>query len=253
MAAAKQVLLKLNDAEITANDVLIQLKATGAFKDALQEVIEGKAIQQYAEKIDKALTDKELQDAANEARRSLGLYTAKDTEAYVTKIGLTIDQWIDHLERNETRKKVMKDVITDELVENYFNENRTAYKTVYLSKIVVDDEDTADEVFTQITEEDEDFHALASKFSVDEETKRSAGSLGKTHRADLPPDAAGRVFAAEPETVLAPMEIDGQYVIFRVDAIDEELTEDLKKEIREGLFAGWINGILAQSNIETIG
>lgn len=250
--SAKQVLLKLNGTDITVSDIMVHLKATGTFKEAMQEVIENMAVYQQAEKLGHALTDEELQKASDSIRRTLGLYTAKDTEAYFNNLGLTVDQWVEHLEKEETRHKVMKNVITDEQVENYFNENRLVYKTVYVSKIVVSDTDTAEEIHTQVTEEDEEFSALARRFSQDEETKRTGGSMGKVTRGMLPTDAEGRIFAAEAETVLAPMQDGDTFVIYRIDAVEEDaLTDALKQEIREGLFAGWLNNILAQSSIET--
>lgn len=249
--ANNPTLVKVDGRELTINDVVVHLKVTGAFKQAFEEVVENAVIVNHAKELNQMLSDDELQEAANQARYDLGLHSVKETNAYFERLGITTDQWIDHLEIEETRKKLMKHLFSDEKVEEFFDENRMRYKSIHVSRILVDDQDMAEEIYEQLTEDEEDFGELARKFSVDTDTKLAGGYLGKITPGMLPPAIESRLFVEEAGTVLNPMEEHDKYSIYKVIGVDDgELTDDLKKTIREGLFAGWLNGAMRQTEIE---
>ena len=110
---------------------------------------------------------------------------------------------------------------------------------------MVADENLANEIVMQVTEDGEDFHRLAREHSIDEQTKCGGGYVGMVSRSMLAPEAAAKVFNAEPGDLVGPFEKEGMSQLILVEEVNRaELDEEIKDAIKERIFNEWLAEIL---------
>lgn len=245
-----QVLIKVNGNPISESDVIIRLKNKGEYKKALVEVIELAALKQAAAENEIIVSETELQSYSDKKRHELGLYSVIETEKYFSNLGISLDQWADYLENELLEIKAKEKLFTDADVEEYYRANKILYTAVNLSRITVEDKDTAEEIVTQLNE-GEDFVELAKDNSLDSATAEKGGYLGIVKRGTLTPDIENRLFATEKNGVVGPCKENGRYSIYKVnEQTADQLDEKLKREILDGLYAYWKQNFMAAAKIE---
>lgn len=244
-------LLKVEDKPITNNHILVRLKGKGEYKKALSEEMIYTAVKVFAEKNNISISDEELQSSADKKRKELGLFSTADTEKYLSTLGINIDQWADNIEEELLKKKVKEHVITNEVINSYYNENKLRFMCIPLHKIVVKDKAMAEEIKLQIEDEEEEFEALAKKHSADKNTAASGGYMGVIQRGQLPVEIEGQVFAAQENEILGAFEEGGMFTIYKTGKIvNPELDSEMKENITSGLFDLWTNNLLGSLKIE---
>ncbi|NLG18995.1 MAG: hypothetical protein GX556_16845 [Fibrobacter sp.] len=247
---SNQVLFKINGTEITENDVIIRLKNKGEYKKALVEVIELTALKQVAAEQGVSVTADELQSYSEKKRQELGLFSVAETEKYFTNIGINVDQWAEHLENELLESKAKDKLFTDNDVNQYYEQNKLLYSVVSLSRIVVEDQDTAEEIVSQAGE-GEDFSELARDNSIDSATAEKGGYLGVIKRGTLPPDIENRIFASSKDSIVGPFKENGRFTVYKINEQSvDKLDEKLRKEILDGLYAYWKQNFMASVKIE---
>src|SRR5262245_52951507 len=125
--------LVVNGEEIGLRDLLRGYKArrgTQLFEEAIVDAI----IRQAARDLP-AVTHAELQEAADDFRRSAALYEVKDTEEWLRRTGLSVDDWEARLE-TQINVRRLRARITDRQVEDYFATNRASLDQATVSQIV---------------------------------------------------------------------------------------------------------------------
>lgn len=245
------VLLKVEDKPITNNQIIVRLKAKGEYKKALSEEMIYNAIKTFAEKNNITVPDDELQSYADKKRKELGLFSTAETEKYLSSLGINIDQWADNIEEELLKKKVKNQVITDNVIDSYYNENKLRFMCIPLHKIAAKDKAMAEEIKLQIEEEDEEFEILAKKHSVDKNTAASGGYMGVIQRGQLPVDIESQIFAAQENEILGPFEEENMFTIYKTGkVVNPELDNAMKETITAGLFDLWTNNLLGSLKIE---
>ncbi|MFP4681962.1 MAG: peptidylprolyl isomerase [Chitinispirillaceae bacterium] len=247
-----QVLIKVNDKEISENDVIIRLKNKGEYKKALVEVIELAALKQAAAEQGVVISEDELQSYSDKKRQELGLFSVADTEKHFGNLGISLDQWADHLENELLEIKAKEKLFTDEDVKQYYEQNKILYTTANVSRIMVEDQDTAEEIITQL-EEGEDFAELAEDNSTDSATAEKGGYLGMIKRGILSPDIENRLFAAQKGAVEGPFKENNGYSVYKVNEHSVDALDDrLEKEILESLYKYWKQNFMASVKLEQV-
>lgn len=245
-------LILVNGKEITTNDVLINLKTTGKYKDTINELMKLYALRDYASNNKLEVTDDELQDYVTQKRKDMNLFSMPELNAYLGQLGITSDQWIDSLEDELLTKKVKDNVFNDQHIENYYKENQAKYTIIYLFKIEVDTKDLAEELLLEAKDDHKDFTQLAKKYSIDKDTAEIGGFYGKVKRGELPTKLETKIFAANKGEFVGPFENDGKYDIFFIEnSITQSLNNELKKEIKEAMFKMWQSQLVQTTHIES--
>lgn len=196
-------------------------------------------------------TDAELQQAADEFRRSSGLYEADDTLNWLKQNGLTVDAWEERLERDMVARKV-RDHVTEGQVEAYFSSNRAALDRATVAQVVVSDEEVAAELLAQIAEEGSDFAAVAREHSVDPISRERGGYVGPVGRGALGAEGEALVFNAQPGQVVGPIRTEGGWMLLRVESVSPAQLDDATREqIKDTLFREWLQQQRSRASVET--
>ncbi|HEY3321250.1 MAG TPA: peptidylprolyl isomerase [Planctomycetota bacterium] len=246
----QDTLIVVNGRKINVQDVLIYLKASGVFRDAVCRLVEMEVIQDKARELGVEPSEAEFQDYASAKRRYDRLPRAEDLAAYCRANGVTLEQWNQIARRELLLIRIRARVIQDQDVQDYFNTNREQMKTVSLSRIVCASPVTAKDLLDRCLA-GESFHDLARRHSMEEHTRAAGGYLGTVRRRMLAAKIEESVFSARVGDVLGPFTENSFWALYKVDSVREaELTHALRKELADKLFRDWLQRSIAASRFE---
>jgi peptidylprolyl isomerase len=230
---------------IEPDEVMKFLALSGQAQDIYAQIIANKEISKKAEELGLEVPDDDLQDFADKFRIARGLYSIADTIQYLRSTGLTEEDFAEFCELALLRN-MLKDRLADEKrVREYLINNRQRYDRARVSQIIVDNAELAKEIYVRVADDDDDFHALARKYSRDESTKLIGGHLGLVSRQSLPIDISMKVFNAKPGDVLGPFAEEKLYQVILVEeVIKAEFNDDVRDAIQETIFEEWASSFL---------
>jgi parvulin-like peptidyl-prolyl isomerase len=237
-------------APISLVDVLRGLHQRGRLLPLLKEAVAEQVLLNHAAREGLAVSDAELQQAADRFRHRHGLLGAEQTRQWLAREGLTVEDFEADLER-DLRLAKLKRHLTEPHVADRFNAEGDRYGRAALRQIVVASEGTARELLAQVTEEGQDFAELARKHSLHGPSRLAGGSLGVVARYALPADVAEAVFAASPGDVVGPLPgLDGFRLILVEELLPPELDDETRAVIRQDLFDAWLKDQLKDVRID---
>ena len=230
---------------ISPEEVIKFLILTGQSDAIFSEIIKNKEVMRKAKELNIEVSDGQLQQCADNFRTLRGLYSAEEMLNFLENTGLAEEDFETFCEFSLLTSAV-KDHLTDEKkMEDYFVNNRSDFDCARISMVIVEEENLASEIIIQVTEEGEDFHSLARKYSLDEATKYSGGYVGLISRQMFPPEISAKVFSASAGDLLGPFQRDGQYQLILVEGVIRAgLDGDVKEAIKERIFREWVSQFL---------
>jgi parvulin-like peptidyl-prolyl isomerase len=181
-------------------------------------------------------TDSELQQALDEARYLRGLESAEKAMQWMRSRSLDVESVQTFVETIVLARKV-KEAISAEDVAAYYTENRPNFDAVELYSIRVDAEGVANELKSQVEEDDANFSILAMEYSQDAEAAKRGGYVGWLARDQVTPEIEVAVFNAAPGAVVGPVKTSKGYNLFKVAAKRSSSLDEVAESIRDYLFA----------------
>lgn len=234
------VAIRVNEQDLSLYDLFYALKINGKL-ELLTDAAEEALISQAVEREGIAVSDEELQQAADGFRRDEGLQKTGDMEQWLKEHYMTVEDLEARLEQSVATHKLKDKIATEEAVERYFAENRLSFDAARISHIVVEREGVAAELFAQITEEEADFYALARRYSTDRASKGGGGYLGGVNRKELSPAEEAVVFSAREGEVIGPVKTGQGYCVIKVEEFQYgELNDQTREAIKTRLFRNWL-------------
>lgn len=215
----------------------------------VQNTIEFMLVNQGAEKAGITNTDEQLQLAVDELRYQRGLESAEAARQWISESRLDLIS-IQNGVNNMLLRNKLRNSIPESDIEAYFAEHQLEFDKVELYSIRVDTEELAQELFAQITEEDENFYLLAMEHSQDEETRPMAGYVGKLTRSGMTGEIEAAVFKAGQGEVVGPIETEKGFNLFLVKDIHKASLEKEKEGIQMILFNQMLNKLHTEADIE---
>jgi hypothetical protein len=231
---------------IASEDVLKFLSLTGMSSSVLAEMVRRKEIAKKAAELGIKVTDEQLQNFADSFRSARGLLTAEATTRFLQTWGLSDDDLESFCETAVMAQRVEETMAGDAAIKEYFANNRSEFDLARVSIIVVEKEGLANEIMMQVTQDGEDFHALARKHSVDGTTKYAGGYAGMVTRAMLEPEMAAKVFNVSAGEVVGPFNCDGAYRIIMVEEVmrADVKNDGVKSSVKEAILGRWMSQFL---------
>ena len=226
----------------TPEDVVRFLELTGQSHSIFNQIIMHKEVVKKAAELGIEISDEQLQQFADNFRSLKGLYSAQEMFDFLDKSGLTEDDFEAFCEASILVADLKDHMAEAKKVEEYFINNRSEFDFVRISVIAVGEEGLANEIAMRVTEDGEDFHALARQYSTDGATKFSGGYVGIVSRNMVSPEIAAKVFNADAGELLGPFQKEAyQQLIWVEEVIKPELNDRVKEMIKERIFAQWVS------------
>lgn len=218
--ATTEIVLKVDGKGITQAAVVARSKISGAFAETAMALARDAAASKAAADLDVTVGDQELQAAYDDFRRECGLHKAQDTQSWLKRSGLTVEDIECYLEAGLLREKIADELVSGEDVAGYYAQNPREFEFARVSEIVVKDKNAAEELSLSLREEGEDFPALARRHSTDAATRCGGGYRGLVTRDEtlnLPEDIADRIFSADAGEIVGPFQSNGSCCIVRIE------------------------------------
>ncbi|OQX26084.1 MAG: hypothetical protein BWK80_12210, partial [Desulfobacteraceae bacterium IS3] len=98
---------KINDEIITTDQFIKFLKFSNEFNDLMERLIRNKITVHAAKKMGMSVSVEEIQDAADDFRRCMGMHRAKDTQNWMDNIGISSEEFESFMSEHVYRKKIL--------------------------------------------------------------------------------------------------------------------------------------------------
>ena len=243
------ILIQVNGAEVLLSDIVRQMGVADNLR-FFDEFARRELIRQLARREGVCAVPEDIQRKVNEWRYQHRLERVEDTEAYLAKRGITLQ---DVAEDAEVRRLefLLSEKIAEGQVESYFAQHTLEFDEAEICWIFHTDKGVIDEVDLQIREDGADFYAMARRFSQDVRTRSGSGFLGRVRRKQLPKGIAARVFAASIGEIVGPEKVSKGFALYLLQELyPATLDERIKKEIRKYLFNQWLQREVQRADIQ---
>ena len=242
------ILIQVNGIAVSLHHIVRQLGVADNLR-FFDEFARRELIRQLARREGVCATHEDIQRKVDEWRYQHRLEQVEDTEAYLAKRGIALQ---DVAEDAEVRRLeyLLSEKIAEGQIESYFAQHTLAFDEAEICWIFHTDKGVIDEVALQIREDGADFYAMARRFSQDARTRSGSGFLGRVRRKQLPKGIAARVFAASPGELFGPEKVSGGFALYLLQELyPATLDERIAKEIRKYLFNQWLQREVQRADI----
>ena len=235
--------------KIDRTDVINHLKLSSQLNRFLEGIATCKIIEAQAAKLNIELTDRELQQAADDFRLAHNLHNIEATWQWLKHNYMTMDDFESLISANVITKKLAHHLFADR-VKSFFFQHQLDYAGAAMYEVVLDDEDMAIELFCALQEGEMSFHDVARTYELNPSRRRSGGYCGILQRQNLKPEISAAVFAASPPELLKPIVTSmGVHLILVEEIIQPQLDEELYNKIMSGLFSEWLQQRLEEVQV----
>ncbi|MGI0488039.1 peptidylprolyl isomerase [Pantanalinema rosaneae CENA516] len=229
---------------VLAEDILFALKKDMLLKDVCYKVLEQRVINEAAHSRGIIVTAEEIQAEADRLRHELHLQKASDTLSWLAGQLVTVEEWEAGIHDRLLAQKLTEALFSEE-VERFFAQHRLDFEQVLLYQIIIPYEQIAQEVYYEIEEEEISFYQAAHLYDIDEQRRCKCGYEGKIYRWNLKPEFSAVIFAANPKSVLGPIQTEQGFHLFMVEEfIPAQLTTEVRQDILRRLFQEWLQAEL---------
>jgi parvulin-like peptidyl-prolyl isomerase len=195
-----------------------------------QELNTNDTIQIGAGVVEQAIIDFRLQQQLTDPKRF---------QDWLSGNGLSYDAFHNQIAYGFKIKKLKEDIANLRLQE-YFIERKLFLDRVVLSRIIVEDQELADELHTQI-QEGAAFEQLAREYSLTDD-KVMNGMVGPVSRGSMPDSLRAAIDLAKPGDVVGPLGMDARWGLFRVEEFLSASLDDpqIRQALQDELFEQWL-------------
>ena len=219
--------------------------------DFIQSTATDAAVVQYCSEKSIVASKDEVQVVLNELRYANELESAEQTKSWMLKVGIDENILGQVCEIMALRNK-MRMTITDDEVKETFLDNQASYDVSEIYSITVDDGGLADEIRSQLDDEEDSFYNLAVEHSIDDETYLKGGYVGEVTRNDVRAEAEAAIFGASNGDVVGPIKEADDFSIYMVRKIVKPEFDDVKEMIRDKLFDELIEGLSGTCTLDVL-
>jgi peptidylprolyl isomerase len=234
-----QAIVRIDDEVIGIEQVVRIWKLTGQFESLVEQFVRDRLTVRAARKHGLRIAPEEIQERADRYRRIKGLHRAADTNRYLDRLGVSLDEFEAFVADDLYQEKMMEQVCSRKAVEQYFALHSPRFDAIEVSHIVLDAEGKAKEMVSVLRDDPGRFAEMAREHSI-ATTREQGGVIGKVLRGSLKTDVEAKVFNAAAGDVLGPFSSADRsfYEIFMVNAkhpaaLDEDTAAEIRRLLRE--------------------
>ncbi len=236
----KEVVAKVNDVEITKEELYDQLVAQNG-EAALNALISQKILSAEVEAKKITVSDEEIQENIDEMTEYYG--GEEEMNNALVQYNLTLDDVKENIVNNLQLQKILEPYIeiSDDEIAQYFENNKDYLdqaEEVKASHILVESKEVADEVKEKL-DGGADFAELAKEYSTDTSNSQFGGSLGYFGRGEMVPEFEEVAFSMKVDEISEPVETQFGFHIIKVEdhkEAKEATLDESKEDIRKTIF-----------------
>ncbi len=241
--------LSANEQSLTLGQVLKYLESSGRLESFLWEIIRQHIIEQELQiRQDLVINSDVIDQVVIDFRLNNQLTSYESFQQWLASEGIDSTAFRQQIAFNLKLER-LKTIVTEPNIREYFIERKLFLDRVVLSCLVVEEKSLAQELKSQVVEDDARFEQLAQKYSVTEE-RIFNGMMGAVSRSTMPDALRSAVDLAKVGDLLGPLEIQGLWHLVRVEKfLDAALDEQLEQQLQDELFEKWLDDKIKAMNV----
>jgi parvulin-like peptidyl-prolyl isomerase len=196
------------------------------------------------EQLNLVVSETELQIAGDKFRQEHKLLGASETIAWLSQQRISVEDWSQGIQVSLLTQK-LKEHLFGAAVDSHYLANRDDYKRVALSQILVSDLATAMKITQALRQEEASFCTLALEYSKGKLSKENGGFAGIRFITELMAEIAGAIADHKEGDIIGPVQTKLGYHIIRLEKWFHPELNQVRDQILESLFQGWL-----QANIQ---
>ena len=237
----------LNHVLLSVGDVLRSLHRRGYLKSMLQKAADDRIILTHAQTLGFAPTDGQLQQAADEFRRRVGLLSVEQTQKWLTaKHHSELD--FEEIVLREMRYRLVFSHVT-EAAERDFQSASSLWDRMSYREFTVGSESLAEELKCQCMEEGVLFADLTAQHTGGDSSD-STPEIRKCFRNLLPNWTMSALPTAVSGSLVGPLACPSGWALIFVEAVTPAVfDQETESAIRKHLFQQWLSARIRESTI----
>ncbi len=245
-----QPLLIVDEQAISLQQAITYLKTSGRLAEFIGEILRQYVIEQELQKrqevgIDPAI----IEQAVVDFRLQNQLTEPEIFQEWLASNGMDFESFHNRVAFDLKLEK-LKVQVSESKLQEYFIESKIFLDQVVLSRIIIDNRELAEELYSQI-EEGASFEQLAREYSLTED-RIVNGMMGPISRGTLPDEIRAVVDKASPGEILGPVELEGRFGLLRIEQFLPASLDDSQLEgaLKNELFEQWLAEKIQKLNVK---
>lgn len=222
----------------------------------VQMLVQDKLISNDMKKNNIKVDDKELNDKFLQYIEQFG--GQEKFDKMLDDYNMTSDKFKETIKKDEIYQKHRewfeeKNPASDEEIKKYFDDNKDSLSQVKASHILVEDENTANEVKEKL-DNGEDFKELAKQYSKDTANANKGGDLGYFTKDQMVKEFSDKAFSMKKDEISDPVKTNYGYHIIKVDDkkdSPEALKDEITKALNDKKYSDYLTKLFNDANIVT--
>lgn len=243
--------LTVNKQTISLSQAIGYLKASGKFGIFLAEILRQHILENEVAEIEAIDIDvSELEQTIVNFRINNQLLDQNTFQTWLVKNGISYDNFLQGI-TNDLKLDKLKAKISQPKLEEYYQQQKPFFDRVVLSRIILNDRELAKKLKNEVLVDKSQFEALAREYSLTDD-RLVNGMMGLVSRGTLPDILKNNVDFAKVGEIIGPLEIEGNYGLFRVEQFLDSSLDDpkVKQELQNQLFEQWLQEKLQSLEIK---
>jgi parvulin-like peptidyl-prolyl isomerase len=231
--------LLVNDQPISLEQALKYLQSSGKLSSFIGEILRQYVIEQQLQTLKLDISLAAIEQAVIDFRLQRNLADPKSFQEWLARNGIDYETFHNQVKSGFQLTK-LKAQIAEPKLQEYFIERKLFLDRIVLSRLVVAQQELAEELYTQIGE-GASFEQLAQEYSLTDE-RIVNGMMGPVSRGTLPDQIRAAIDTASPGRLLEPLKLEERWALFRVEKFLPASLEDsqLKEALQNELFEQWL-------------
>ncbi|PSB21584.1 peptidylprolyl isomerase [Phormidesmis priestleyi ULC007] len=232
--------LTVDEQSISLRECLKYLQTAGKLQGFLGDILRQYVLEQeIANREDLDINSAVIEQAVIDFRLQQQLTDPKVFQEWLNRNGSDYSTFHSQINSNFKVEK-LKSVIADAKLQEYFIERKVFLDRVVLSRIIVENQELADELKIQI-QEGTSFEELAQEHSIADD-RISNGMMGPVSRGTMPDQIRAAIDSAEPGDLVGPIEVEQRWALFRVEQVIPATLDNqqLRQTLQTELFERWL-------------
>ena len=229
--------IKVDNRVIDLSKAIAYLQNSGQFDNFVSEIIRQYVIEQELSKVE--ISEDLVEKTIDRFCKSNQL-TPIEFQQWLERENQSLDTFHEEITQGIKLQELIARV-TDPKLSEYFIDKKLQLDRIILSRLIVKELELAEELKSQIVEEEESFELLAQEYSLAKD-RLFNGMMGTISRGKLPDNLRAAIDRATVKDIVGPLEIDNLWCLFRIEQILPASLENehIQEQLREEIFEDWL-------------
>ncbi|MGJ3244604.1 MAG: peptidylprolyl isomerase [Elainellaceae cyanobacterium] len=233
--------LTIDDQSVSLAQAVRYLQTARKFDAFIGEILRQFVVEQELRtRDDLHVSSPVIEQAIIDFRLQRQLTEPKQFQEWLAANGTTYDTFHSQIATGFKLKK-LKDAIAQPKLQEYFIERKIYLDRVVISRIIVADQELADELKSQIEEGSSSFEQLARDYSLTDD-RIVNGMVGPVSRGSMPDLLRVAIDEAQPGEIVGPIGMEERWGLFRIEEMLPASLDNpqLRQSLQDELFEQWL-------------